>query len=128
MPDGSPFSSIPDAETLEERFTFIESETTRQNLAICFQYVIFLTVVRSLYKQGGPVPLSLNRDIVVHTASIVESCLYYCVSRLIKLGEVDPDKLEKNWKNIGQGTIHKFTDIEQIVWVRQSKVANVFRK
>lgn len=126
MPSESPFASIPDAPTLEKRFSFVESEVTRQNLTFCFQYIIFLSVVKSLYKYGGPIELSINRDIVVHTASVIESCLYYGIKQMIKLGLTDESRLPKKWKQQSQGHIHVISEDENIVWIKQKRIASIF--
>ena len=126
MPDDYPFADIPDIPTLEGRFAFVESTVTRQNLAFCFQYIIFLTIVRSMRTHTGPTSLSLNRDIVVHTASVVESCLHYGVTQLIQRDPAIEAKLTKKWKRANQGSIHTISDDESIVWVRQTRVPHIY--
>jgi hypothetical protein len=68
----------------------------------------------------------MNRDIVVHTASVVETCLHYCVTRSVKLGIVDETKLGKVWSNAGQGQIIDINENEKIIWMKQSKAAKIY--
>jgi hypothetical protein len=128
MDGKSPFSSIPDAPTLENRFSFIDSENTRQNLAFCLQYVTFLTVVSSLYreKHQGPISLSINRDLIVHTGSIIEACLHHAITKLIRTGRADEGKLDAKWVTKAKGVVHSFSKADQIVWQRQERVPQVY--
>ena len=122
----SPFADIPDIPTLGRRFQFINNGATKQNVTVCFQYIIFLTVTQSLYKQGGAIALSINRDIVVHTASVVEACLHYGVSRLIEIDSSNATKIDKTWDTKNEGHIHSFNDEEKIIWVKKEKIAQIY--
>ncbi|GAH01972.1 unnamed protein product, partial [marine sediment metagenome] len=46
---------IPGLKDLKDRFKFIENTTLRENLAIAFQYIIFLLSVESEFKLPGAV-------------------------------------------------------------------------
>ncbi len=113
--DDAPFDSIPDIPTLEKRFKFIESENVRQNVTVCFQYIIFLTVTNEIYARRGAIELSLFRDVIVHTASIVESCLHYAITKLITDKKVDITKLDKAWEVSDHKTIYKVDDNFHII-------------
>lgn len=110
-----PFDKIPDIPTLERRFNFIDNENVRQNIAICFQYIIFLTVVNSLYDNGGPIQLSINRDIVVHTASVIEASLQYTITKLIHDGKINPNTIATGWEVKKHALIHKISDTHLII-------------
>lgn len=116
MSTGSAFGDIPDVPTLENRFHFIENEKTRQNITVCFQYVIFLTVANETYNERGTIELSIYRDQIVHTASIIETCLHYCLMRLGELGKVDLQKLDAEWKPHSLTPIHTISETKKVVW------------
>jgi hypothetical protein len=124
---GSPFDTIPDIATLEERFAFIENKNLRQNVTVCFQYIIFLTVVNEMYSRGGAIELSLYRDIVVHTASIIESCLHYGITELVRRGDVDSSKLAKEWTLREAHEIHTISSSEKIIWGKKVTEAKALK-
>lgn len=113
------FDSIPDIPTLETRFAFIELENTRQNITVCFQYIIFLTIINETDSRDGPIKLSLYRDIVVHTASILDACLHYGVTRLVAEGRVSRDTLDKSWQVDRHRVVHKISDDYLIIGARK---------
>jgi len=123
----SPFDDVPSIRALESRFSFIDAEITKQNVTVCFQYIIFLTVTQTLYKNGGSIALSINRDIVVHTASVVEACLHYGIKEIIRKDPEIEKKLQKKWKRVATGYVHTFKDPEHnIIWQRQKKIPHLY--
>lgn len=121
------FDDILDLVTLEKRFSFIDNAVLRQNVTVCFQYIIFLTVAQEKYKGGGSIELSLYRDMVVHTASIIESCLHYAITELIRLDRYDAAHLEGEWEFREAKDIYTVSPTEKIVWGKRIKEAKVLK-
>jgi len=80
---------VPAVEALEGRFLFIENDTLRSNISIAFQYIIFLITLDEETELQGPITYSIYKDIIVHTATIIESCLHYCLNEYVKAGKID---------------------------------------
>lgn len=74
---------LPNQEKFEERFGFIQDEILRTNLAIVLRYIIFLINLERYNNLPGPILYSLYKDMIVQTASIVESCTHYVVRRYL---------------------------------------------
>jgi hypothetical protein len=85
--------NIPEIELLKERFNVIENETLRTNLAISLQYIIFLITLGEELKLPGPVLYSIYKNIILHTASIIEGSLHYTLNTLIKRKKLDSEKV-----------------------------------
>lgn len=75
---------IPEVKFLEERFEFIENKTLRTNLAISFQYVIFLITLEEEVTLQGPISYSIFKNIILNIASIIEGSLHHLLNTLIK--------------------------------------------
>ncbi len=77
----------------EERFLFIKDSTLRKNIAITFEYIILL--VKIAYKQEQRILMTsaIYKDIIVYTATIIESCLHYCLEECIKSKIVNESKV-----------------------------------
>ena len=93
---------IPSVEFLEDRFVFITDTALRQNLAINFQYIIFLISSEEEKDLPGPVSYSIFKNIILYTASIVEGVLHYTLERMIKAGKIIEDEVmpisPEKWK------------------------------
>ena len=76
--------NIPEVELLESRFDFIRNKTLRTNISICFQYIIFLISLEEEKELPGPVSYSLYKNVIIHTASIVESILHFGLKHQIR--------------------------------------------
>lgn len=86
-------SSVTDWET---RFSFIDNENLRINTALAFQYITFLIAVKDKEEaEGTTVGSSINKNLIIYTASIVEGCLHYCLKKYIELGKTTNEKLFK---------------------------------
>lgn len=79
-----------------------------------------------VYASGGPIELSIYRDIIVHTASIIETCLHYCLVKLGKVGKLDLAKLDTEWKVSDHKVIHTISETELIIGARKTKTAKAF--
>ena len=88
--------NIPEVEYLESRFVFIENATLKTNLSISLQYVTFLIMVEEEFTLQGPISYSLYKNIILHTASIVEGTLHHLLEALIKRKEIDSEKVLGN--------------------------------
>lgn len=100
------FQNVPTNEILEARFAFIDNETLRQNVVIYFRYIIFL-LNASEEENVGSLKYTLYKDIIIFTASIVESLLLHSVKREVLLGRVDEKVMGYGKKSIQIGKVHE---------------------
>lgn len=114
--------SIPSDSTLEARFSFIDNEMLRVNVVIYFRYIIFLLTL-SEEKQIDTLKYSLYKDIIVYTASIVESLLDYTVRRQVLLGHANEDVMGFGKKSVNIGKVkHECNDLyHEVIEVVQTK-------
>jgi len=95
---------------IEGRFKFIADETLRHNVAIYVQYVTFLLSLGEEYDLGL-ITYSLYKDILIHTAHVIESLLHNKLRELISSGSVDPKKiLDSNIRYSEEKVIHECGD------------------
>lgn len=80
---------VPSHEALMGRFLFIDDSTLRTHIVVTFQYIIFLITLEEETELQGPVSYSIYKDIIVQSASIIESCLHYCLRHYIEKGKID---------------------------------------
>lgn len=89
------------------RFKFIADETLRDNIAIYVQYVTFLLSLDEEYDLGI-IAYSIYKDIVIHTAHVIESLLHNKLREMIGNGLVDPKNvLDSNLKHSEEKFIHE---------------------
>lgn len=72
----------------EGRFSFIKDTTLRENIAIYVQYITFL-VSLDLEYDIGIITYSIYKDIVIHTAHVIESLLHYKLRKLMEEERMD---------------------------------------
>ena len=89
-------TGIPSLESLEQRFDFIKNETLRVNLAIYFRYIILLLAI-SEDEKLDTIKYSVYKDIVIYTASIVESILEYTIKEYVVVGKAKEDIFGFSW-------------------------------
>lgn len=69
------FNGIVKFVTVEDlkgnRFSFIQNEILKENIAIKMQYVVFLASLEEEYELTGAVTYSVFKTIIIFTASIV---------------------------------------------------------
>jgi len=70
--------------SLQKRFEFVPDECLQDNLAITLQYVIFLTQLEHNYDLPGTARFLTYKDIILHTASIVECTLSYTLQQMMQ--------------------------------------------
>ena len=109
--------SIPSLGDLEARFEFIKNQTLRENVTVYFRYIIFLLAL-SEDEELDTLTYSLYKDIVIHTASIVECTVEYAVKQYIAVGKAKEDIFGFSWHFCEIGNInHDCNDFRQAQFV-----------
>lgn len=119
-------AAIPNTTTLEPRFDFIDNDILRQNTAIYFRYVIFLSAASEAVGENT-LKYALYKDIVIYTASIVESILGYTVQREILRGNADKSILGQGKKTETLSTINHECDDLYKATLQVVKVKKYFK-
>lgn len=115
MPKSSDFSSLPDQAILEKRFAFIDNDILKTNIVIAFRYVTFL-VLLDTDELPGVLRYSLYKDIILHTSSVIECCIYYCLDQAVKKGYIGERELNNvEWIDISTKQIYKIDEDNVIV-------------
>ena len=119
---------IPSVESFEERFSFINDSDLRINVALAFQYIIFLMAVTDQEKTGKTtVGKTTYKSMIIYTASIIEGCLHHCLKRYIDEGKVDKEKvLGFGWKIRGEKKLKKISDEEYVFGATKHKVVEKY--
>lgn len=106
---------VPSQRHVEGRFSFIKNKILRVNIAVAFQYIIFLISLEEESRFPGPVSYSLYKDIVFYTASVVESVLHYCVQEYIDAGLVkEEDIMPSHWEYKNCKKIYEMSEKEDL--------------
>ena len=102
-------------ESFEKRFSFITNDTLKKNIAIAFEYIVFLIEAASKEKQKQLIRSSLYKDATVYTGTIVEACLCHVLLKYLTANKLKKTKvLSPKWKEMNQGTIYKFSKNKRI--------------
>ncbi len=109
-------AKIPSTTELEGRFSFIEDATLRLNVAISFQYIIFLiALLDELEAENTTISSSIHKDMIVQTATIVESCTHHCLKKYIEAEKVkSSDVMPTDWETKDHKEIYKISEDERI--------------
>lgn len=98
---------IPNIEALSLHFKYIEDLVLRENIAIIFQYLIFLITLDDNHLLPGAVSYIIYKDMIIHTASITESLLCYGLIKAIEkrkttleVMNINSDKKYKDFKKL----------------------------
>ncbi|PIR55360.1 hypothetical protein COU74_01445 [Candidatus Peregrinibacteria bacterium CG10_big_fil_rev_8_21_14_0_10_36_19] len=75
------------------RFSFVQNEILRENIAIKMQYIVFLVSLEEEYELPGAVTYSTFKTVIIFTASIIEALVNYKIHELIEEGKVDETKI-----------------------------------
>lgn len=75
---------IPNIDALSQNFTFVDDLTLRKNIAVIFQYIIFLITLEKNHSLPGAVSYVIYKDMIIHTASIAESLLCYGLKKALE--------------------------------------------
>jgi len=71
-------------ETFERRFSFVEDDTLKKNIAIAFEYIVFLINAAGKENHKRLIRSSLYKDATVYTGIIVEACLCYVLIKYLQ--------------------------------------------
>lgn len=114
--------TIPSNEVLETRFSFVDNETLRENIVIYFRYIIFLLNL-SEEQNVDTLKYTIYKDIIIYTASIVESLLEYAVNREVLLGRADKNVMGYSKKSTQVGRVkHECNDMhDEVIEVVQTR-------
>ena len=85
---------IPNIDALSQNFTFIDDLTLRKNIAIVFQYIIFLITLEKNHSLPGAVSYVIYKDMIIHTASITESLLCYGLKKALEKGKTTIETMD----------------------------------
>lgn len=115
--------TVPSNEELEARFSFVDNDTLRENIVIYFRYIIFLLNL-SEEQNVDNLKYTIYKDILIYTASIVESLLQYAVNREVLLGRVGKDVMGYSKKSTPIGKVkHECNDMHnetiEVVQIRK---------
>ena len=105
-------------ETFEKRFSFITNDTLKKNIAIAFEYIVFLIDIASKENHKQLIRSSLYKDATIYTGTIVEACLCHALLKYLSSNKIQKTKvLTPDWKEEGQGLIHEFNKKKRIRYV-----------
>lgn len=108
----------------ERRFSFVDDDTLKKNIAITFEYIIFLIKTASAEGYKPLIRSSLYKDATVYTGTVVEACLSYVLKKyLAKYPGQKSNVLGKEWKTKEQGIIHEFSKKRRIRYVIEQLVS-----
>lgn len=120
---------LPKNETLEKRFSFVRDHTLRNNLIVAFKYIIFLIYTCEEKLTPEEIKISICKDIIVYTATIIESCLHYSVKQFIDLGKIDESEImDVNWKEEKCVDVHIIDDKYKVCGTVKRKEIDKFSK
>lgn len=103
------------------RFSFVENEILRENIAIKMQYIVFLLSLEEEYELPGAVTYSTFKTIILFTASIIEALVNYKLHELIKKNKIDESKIMgKDEKFFIVKQFHKISNTEEICGIKKT--------
>lgn len=89
---------LPNQTAIETRFSFIDDEVLRTNTVITFRYIIFLINLEQENEIPGPIKYSLYKDMIIHTGTVIESCIQYTLRKFIDNGVIrSSDVMKMKW-------------------------------
>jgi len=102
--------NVPSQDVLEERFFFIKNSTLRSNVAIAFRYIIFQLELLHETRIASAIKYSIYKDIILYTATIVESCMHYLIKTHTDGGIIDYKNIMGwEWKNETKKELYKIS-------------------
>lgn len=118
---------LPTLETTEQNFKYIEDDLLRANIAITLRYIIFLIIELNNKKITGSICYSIYKDIIIHTAAIVESSIHYCLKTVFDKGLIKKeDVMDFLWKEEKCISLYKISEFEEVCGVFKHKKYNCF--
>lgn len=115
-------NNIPNIDTLSQNFDFIEDEVLRKNIAIVFQYIIFLLALEKNHTLPGAISYTIYKDMIVQTACIAECLLCYGITKGIDSGKTTLSLAgisEYKFKNFQK--VYDISSLEKVGAVIQTK-------
>jgi len=114
--------TVPLQQDLEKRFEFINDKTLRSNIALTFKYIIFLINLEDEYELPGTISYSIYKDIILHTAIVIESCIHHCLNQFISNGKVKESTiLPSGWKYKSCKELYRISKQEVVVGAIRNK-------
>ena len=106
-------NQLPEVSYLEGKFWFVKNDVLKTNLAIAFQYIIFLIGLEKQITLPGGVAYSIYKNVIIYTASIVESVLHHVLNQQIKSGKIDEkDVMPKEERYRNKKTLYEIKNSE----------------
>ena len=120
---------IPAQDFLKKRFDWIDNEILKDNLAIAFQYIIFLILLEETVGLPGAISYSIYKDIILYTAAIVESCIHHCVGICLREGKIkSTDIMPWEWKMEPPKLLYKINEDRRVVGATAYKSHEKFNR
>lgn len=102
------------------RFAFIKNEILKENIAIQMQYIVFLISLEESFGLSGSITYSAFKNIIISTASIVESLIHYKMDELIKTGRIKEQSImKKKIKYSNCKELYKISENESICGIKK---------
>lgn len=119
---------IPSQSVLEKRFVFIKNDVLRVNISIVFRYIVFLIgFLENSKKLPGSIVYSINKDIIISTAAIIESCIHYCIQQYIDKNIIKNDSIMPlDWKDKSCKDIYKISDNKKVCGIIKQRESEKF--
>jgi len=117
-------TKIPPVSYFEGRFSFIDNPTLKTNIAISFQYIVFLIALDDeLELKDTSIASSIYKDMIVQTGTIIESCIHHCLKKYIDNGKVTiEDVMTSSSELKDPKDIYKISNEESICLARRCKM------
>lgn len=87
------FDFVNSAQVIQ-RFNFIKDNTIKSKLIDSFKYLVFLTILEEEYDVATTAGRLIYKDIIVHSASILECLIHYKIKSMV-------DSFEINFEDLG---------------------------
>ena len=108
-------------DAFEKRFSFVKNDTLKKNIAIAFEYIVFLIDTASKEEHKKLIKSSLYKDATVYTGTVVEACLCHVLLEYLSANKLIKSKvLTQKWKEAEQGLIHEFSKKKRIRYVLEN--------
>lgn len=113
---------LPNRELFEKRFSFISDSILRTNIAISLRHITFLIWLVENSELPGGIEYSILKDIILHTASIVECCLNYILRKQLDNESITSrDIMSSDWSYYKTCELYNIDDDNIICGVHKRK-------
>lgn len=87
-------NQVPSLAELEESVSFITDMVLRENIVLTLQHVYFIvSVIDGVEVEGTSIANGLYKDLIVHSAAVIEGCLHHCLREHIDWGIIDSGRV-----------------------------------